>query len=60
MTNDLNNQLTVIINVNNYSTALLRGLGRFSSLLFTAGRTYRTGHQPVARPLPTQDNTNTQ
>jgi hypothetical protein len=32
----------------------------FSSLKFyTVGRTSWTGDQPVARPLPTQDNTNT-
>jgi hypothetical protein len=40
----------------------LLDLGRFFSFLiqFTVGKTLWTGNQPVARPLPTQDNTNTE
>jgi hypothetical protein len=31
---------------------------QFHNLFFTDGMTPRTNDQPVARPLPTQDNTN--
>jgi hypothetical protein len=44
------------------STVFLLNLGRFFSflILYTVGRTPWTGDQPVARPLPTQNNTNTE
>jgi hypothetical protein len=40
----------------------LLGLGLFFSflILYTVGRTPWTGNQPVARPIPTQNNTNTE
>jgi hypothetical protein len=40
----------------------LLGLGRFFnfSILYTVGRTPWTGHQPVAKPLPTHRTTQTQ
>jgi hypothetical protein len=52
--------LTFIHSSTNGSTALV-GLGRFFRflILHTVGRTPRAGDQPVARRLPTQDNTNT-
>jgi hypothetical protein len=39
----------------------LLDLGRFFSflILYTVGRTLWTGDQPVVRPLPTHNNTNT-
>jgi hypothetical protein len=44
------------------SAVLLLDLGRFFSflILHTVGRTPWTSDQPVARPLPTQDSTNTE
>jgi hypothetical protein len=43
-------------------TVLLLDLGRFFSflILYTVGGTPSTKDQPVSRPLPTQDNTNTE
>jgi hypothetical protein len=43
--------------------SLLLGPGLFFSsvtFIYTGGRTSWTGDQPVARPLPTQDNANTE
>jgi hypothetical protein len=44
------------------STVLLLGLGSFFSflILYTVDRTPWMGDRPVVRPLPTQDNTNTE
>jgi hypothetical protein len=44
------------------SAVLLLYHGRFFTFLnlYTVGRTPWTGDQPVARPLPTQNNTNTE
>jgi hypothetical protein len=45
-----------------YGSTALVNLGRFFSclILYTVGRTPWTGDQPVARPLPTHNNTNTE